>query len=61
MPKRKKSVNGYQKRLKDRERKRRAREKAKTVDGPSGVPVTASSVPRGTEDGAVTAPLTQLG
>ena len=60
MPKRKKSVNGYQKRLKDRERKRRAREKAKTVDGPSGVPVTASSVPRGTEDGAVTAPLSNF-
>ena len=56
MPKRKKSIIGTQERLKDRDRKRKAREKAKSVDGTSGDQDAGSSVPRGIVDGAFTAP-----
>ena len=42
-----------QRRAKDRERKRRARQSDKAVDGASDV---GSSVPRGSEDGAIPAP-----
>ena len=56
MPKRKKSSYGSQARLKDRDRKRKAREKAKSADGASGEQVDGSSDPCMTVDGAVTAP-----
>ncbi|XP_078328196.1 uncharacterized protein LOC144623624 [Crassostrea virginica] len=52
MPKRK-SLNGRQVREKDRERKRRARQTEKAVNGMSDV---GSSVPGGSEDGAIAAP-----
>ncbi|XP_078333990.1 uncharacterized protein LOC111105212 [Crassostrea virginica] len=52
MPKRK-SLNGRQVREKDRERKRRARQTEKAVNGMSDA---GSSVPGGSEDGAIAAP-----
>ncbi|XP_078322091.1 uncharacterized protein LOC144621925 [Crassostrea virginica] len=60
MPKRKKPVYGNQSRVKERERKRLARQKAKTADVTTDPPAVDSSVPRGSVDGAVTAPLSNF-
>ena len=56
MPKRKKPVYGVQNQLKDRDRKRRARQKAKATDGPSDEPITDYPVPSGSGYGADAAP-----
>ncbi|XP_078311297.1 uncharacterized protein LOC144618640 [Crassostrea virginica] len=60
MPKRKKPVYGSQNRVKERERKRLARQKAKNANVTTDPPAVDSSVPRGSVDGAVTAPLSNF-
>ncbi|XP_062580569.1 uncharacterized protein LOC134242498 [Saccostrea cucullata] len=56
MTKRKKSLTGREKRDRDRVRKRQEREKPATQDASPDEKVTESSVPCGTEDGAMSAP-----